>query len=372
MSRPRFRSRSHLNTIQLGTGLVPAAVVMTVLALIFEGTYIFAAVVPPASLIGWLCMSLTILGLIAWLRHTGYVLGTGAFILVLAGMSVAVLADYWGVDQGVALYPTVAVAASAVLTAISTLRRTGEVLVAWIILSGSFMLVLASEAVSGGANFASGVLLLAIAVVPLAIAIYMVASYRSMVVQALDRVLLQSAVDAPALDISAEVRTELVALDREIEEFFDRVARGTIALPLDPAHARRAGELATSLRGFLIAESLDTWLVHAIHETRLLAQRTRIEDPDRLAGTLDRDQRDGLLSALWLLCTTQLHETPHVVIRFSVGKTPTAIRITLDMDAMSRLDIEPATWPALDRVGRYGIASTPTGVRIVLHSPTRQ
>lgn len=368
------RGRSHYSTVQLGSELVLAGVIMVVLSLIIEFNYVIAATVHPATLIGWLIFSLTVLSMVIWLRHTGVVLGTLSFRIFLIPLAIAVFADYWAVTNAVAVYPTVAIAAAGLLTAVSPLRRTFELLVCWVFLGATYVAVLAEAALRGGPNLATGVMLLALAICPLAIAIFMVASYRTMVSRALDRVLLDGAVDAPAFDTSPEIHSELVALDREIEKFFDDVATGTTPLPLSPAQARRAGELATTLRSYLISASTDTWFVHAITQTKLLDRLVQVEDPRGLAGSLNREQRDGLLSAVWLICTPQLYETPRVIVEFAPGASPLMVRITLEIDAMTRLDIEPATWPALDRVGRYGIVSTREGVRITVHchiSPTR-
>ncbi len=139
------------------------------------------------------------------------------------------------------------------------------------------------------------------AVLPAVIGCFIVRSFRRMVTLELDRVLVQSTVSAPRYAVGMLASEELARLDLAAEQLLEGVSSGRTPLPLDAKVAQTAASLATELRLHLIEGRRETWLYHAVSESELLGPAVTLSDPHSLAGLLDPRQRDGLLSAIWLL-----------------------------------------------------------------------
>lgn len=166
---------------------------------------------------------------------------------------------------------------------------------------------------------------------------------------------------------------ELASIDLEIERLFDDIASGREPLPLEDERADRAGALATELRLHLIAGRRHTWLHHAISESDFLSGTVDLRDPDSLAGLLNQRQRDGLLSALWLLMYGEQRATRDAVVSLGPAAVQTRDRsggirfpIRIEAKGMRRVDVEPATWQHLGRAGRYVDSTTPGALIVVI------
>ena len=80
-----------------------------------------------------------------------------------------------------------------------------------------------------------------------------------------------------------------------------------------------------------------------------------------LAGFLEASEREGLLSAVWLLVAESVRVQPTLQIVIgprNVEADPTAASrigfpVALTVDGVPRRRIDPAVWPALDRVGDH-------------------
>lgn len=363
------RSTARLSTVHLGTGLALAGTIVVAVSYLRLIEYWSRYMVSLPTRFAWILLGCVVVGTVLHLRKTSARLGPVAFrVIVTLLLSAAALdfAGVWDIAEN-PVYPTAAVSVGGVLVAMTTLRPTGEMILPGALLTAGFaFLLIIQTAYEPHRSPPEGVMMV-FALVPLAIAITIVGTYRRMVTQALDRVLLQATIELPTYGPGSGTSAGLTALDREVEEMFARIADGTLTLPLDPEHAKRAGELATELRAHLIAGHQQTWLAHAISESAVLAGRLNVIDPQRLAAKLNREQRDGLLSALWLLAVTDGDTDPRATIEFR-DEAPDEPQITfviiIVVDGLTRLEIEPATWPGLDRVGRYGVSNTVTGVQI--------
>jgi hypothetical protein len=143
------------------------------------------------------------------------------------------------------------------------------------------------------------------------------------------------------------------------------VSTGRARLPLNPASAQAAAELATELRLHLIEGRRQTWLYHAISESELLGRAVTLSDPESLAGLLDPKQRDGLLQAVWLMLGDSPERSRRSATRVTVeitvgparvieGKARTMhVPIVVQTTGVARGRVDPATWDAMRKVGRH-------------------
>lgn len=376
MSPRAAATKAQLSTIQLGTGLARAGILIVGVSAVRLYLYLDRGSVHPLILLAWAVLGATVLGIVLWLRHTTAQLSARAFAVIATALLTASALDFAGVwlDPSTRVYATASVAVGGVFLALSTLRGTGELAIADGLLAGGFLITVALQMPLTPSESTPQIFMAAMGLGPLTIGIVMVWRYRTLVTQALDRVLLRGALEDPGVGPGSSERDSLALLDREVEELFDDVASGREPLPLSEARARRAGELAGELRAHLVAGRMDTWLAHAISESDVLRGVFRVSDPEGHAALLDPDQRDGLLTALWLLAATQGEHYLRGTISVSTAGSmlpPTSLVITVTVDGLSRLAIEPATWPGLDRLGRYGVTSTASGMRIDIRTRIR-
>ncbi|WP_310889975.1 hypothetical protein [Clavibacter capsici] len=161
---------------------------------------------------------------------------------------------------------------------------------------------------------------------PAAFGVAVVRGFRRVTEMELDRVLVQSTVSAPRYAVGMLASEELARLDLAAEQLLDDVASGREPLPLSPLAASTAASLATELRLHLIEGRRETWLHHAVTESEFLGPDVTLSDPAALAGLLDRRQRDGLLSAVWLLLTSaeRRNGVPGVSVQVSLGPSAAA------------------------------------------------
>jgi hypothetical protein len=153
---------------------------------------------------------------------------------------------------------------------------------------------------------------------------------------------------------------ELARLDLAAEELLESVATGRIKLPLSPKTASTAASLATELRLHLIEGRRETWLYHAITESEQLGRSVTLADRGSLAGLLAPHQRDGLLAAVWLLVSDQSKATPTaqltigpVTVIPDPGSKTITVPLLITTTAVPRSRVDPATWDAIGKVGRF-------------------
>lgn len=370
-------ARASLGTHQLGTGLAVAGA-MIMLTCLWRFS-IHVADYPNENLqlkvTAWVLLIGVSTATILIVRANGYILGNLAFAVLTAVLTAVVVLDLvavWGLSE-LGLYPTAAIAVGGVLLGIVSIRPVRDVIVITTVLAIALIVNFALNPGQDTLALGSDILLGTLAIVPPLIGAAIVGSYRRMVMMTLDRVLIQSTVAAPAFGVSMLESEELASIDLEIEQLFDDIASGREPLPLEDDRAARAGALATELRRHLIAGQRHTWLYHAISESDFLSGSVELRDPDALAGLLNQRQRDGLLSALWLLMYGEQRTTREAIMTFGpsvIGTPPQrgGIRFPIQIEAkgMRRVDVEPGTWQHLGRAGRYVDSTTPGALMVVI------
>lgn len=367
-------ARASLGTHQLGTGLAVAGAMIILSSLWRFSLHVTEYPNLHLNIAAWtLLLGVSTVTIIV-VRANGFILGNAMFGVLTAALTAVVtidLAAVWGHSE-LGLFPTAAIAVGGVLLGISSIRPGRDVIVITSVLAVTLVVYFALNPGATTLALGSDILLGGLAIVPPLIGAAIVGSYRRMAMMALDRVLIQSTVAAPAFGVSMLESEELASIDLEIERLFDDIASGREPLPLEDDRAARAGALATELRRHLIAGQRHTWLYHAISESDFLSGSVELRDPDALAGLLNQRQRDGLLSALWLLMYGEQRTTREAIMTFgpSVG-TPShrgGIRFPIQIEArgMRRVDVEPATWQHLGRAGRYVDSTTPGALMVVI------
>jgi hypothetical protein len=283
----------------------------------------------------------------------------GTFLLALAGVVAFDLIAIWTLHD-VGRYATAASSAGFGLLAAITLRRSRELLAAAATLGVVLLVAVILTTTLTPANIPAQVLLIAVAVMPVVFGIYIVRRFRRIVQLELDRVLVQSTVSAPRFAVGMLASEELARLDLAAEELLESVATGRIKLPLSPKTASTAASLATELRLHLIEGRRETWLYHAITESEQLGRSVTLADRGSLAGLLAPHQRDGLLAAVWLLVSDQSKATPTaqltigpVTVIPDPGSKTITVPLLITTTAVPRSRVDPATWDAIGKVGRF-------------------
>jgi hypothetical protein len=215
---------------------------------------------------------------------------------------------------------------------------------------------------------------LTLAVLPTVLGVFVVRGFRRMVQQELDRVLVQSTVSAPRFAVGMLASEELARLDLAAEDLLESVATGRTALKLDPKTASVAASLATELRLHLIEGRRETWLYHAVSESEMLGKAVTLSDKGSLAGLLDPGQRDGLLSAVWLLMSDTRKPSVTRTLSLTLGPVAPAterlpnnqipVPIVITTTDVPRNRVDPAIWASIARVGRYSDSTERSSLRV--------
>jgi hypothetical protein len=298
------------------------------------------------------------------------------FVIYLLALAGAVALDFiaiWPLHD-IGLYATASISAGFGLMIVVTLRRGREMLAAAGILGIAFVVAIIMDGQLTAATFPSQLNTLALAVLPTVIGVFVVRGFRRMVQQELDRVLVQSTVSAPRFAVGMLASEELARLDLAAEDLLESVATGRTALKLDPKTASVAASLATELRLHLIEGRRETWLYHAVSESEMLGKSVTLSDKGSLAGLLDSGQRDGLLSAVWLLMSDT--RKPSVTRTLSLTLGPVApmgerlpnnqipVPIVITTTDVPRNRVDPAIWASISRVGRYSDSTERSSLRV--------
>lgn len=336
---------------------------------------------PGAAASAWAVLILVIAGTAIASRVGGDTMPTWTFALVLAGIAATVVLDMIAVwelhDLGRTL--TAATAAGAALLLVVTQRGATELLVAagtlGLALSVAIFLNTPPGTPFDADHLAPALAAVAFTVLPAVIGVTIVHGYRRMVQFELDRVLVQSNVSAPRYAVGMLASEELARLDLAAERLLDSIATKKTALPLTPKTASLAASLATELRLHLIEGRRETWLYHAVSESELLGRSVTLVDKSALAGLLDSSQRDGLLSAAWMLVSdTRKKAAQNRSITLQLGPlAPTGtprtdhkiiVPITITSTGIRRNRVDPSIWAALGRVGRYSDSTEGGSLRV--------
>ena len=336
---------------------------------------------PGAAASAWAVLILVIAGTAIASRVGGDTMPTWTFALVLVGIAATVVLDMIAVwelhDLGRTL--TAATAAGAALLLVVTQRGATELLVAagtlGLALSVAIFLNTPPGTPFDADHLAPALAAVAFTVLPAVIGVTIVHGYRRMVQFELDRVLVQSNVSAPRYAVGMLASEELARLDLAAERLLDSIATKKTALPLTPKTASLAASLATELRLHLIEGRRETWLYHAVSESELLGRSVTLVDKSALAGLLDSSQRDGLLSAAWMLVSdTRKKAAQNRSITLQLGPlAPTGtprtdhkiiVPITITSTGIRRNRVDPSIWAALGRVGRYSDSTEGGSLRV--------
>ncbi|WP_213813937.1 hypothetical protein [Glaciihabitans sp. dw_435] len=307
------------------------------------------------------------------------------YLALLAAVVAFDFAAIWSLDN-IGAHATSSMIAGFGLLFVVTFRPAREVLLATGVLAAAFIaaIVLTTPLTADTVPVQVGAV--AIAVLPPAIGVYIVGGFRRMVQLELDRVLVQSTVSAPRFAVGMLASEELARLDLAAEELLNSVATGTTALPLAPKIASVAASLATELRLHLIEGRRETWLFHAVTESEILGKAVTLTDRGNLAGLLDPAQRDGLLSAAWLLVSDTAKPSATRTVQISVGPVAASaerlsankivVPIVITTTEIPRNRVDPAAWDSIRKVGRYSDSTENSSLRVdiecLVDNPAKQ
>ncbi|MFM9919988.1 hypothetical protein [Lacisediminihabitans sp. H27-G8] len=326
----------------------------------------------PAAL-AWVVYALALVGVATTIATRGEQMPDwlfGTFLIGLAGVVAFDLIAIWSLHD-VGRYATAAASAGFGLLAALTLRRSRELLAVASILGMTLLVAILLTTKLTPQSIPAQILLLATAVMPVVFGIYIVRRFRRIVQLELDRVLVQSTVSAPRFAVGMLASEELARLDLAAEELLESVATGRTKLPLSPKTASTAASLATELRLHLIEGRRETWLYHAITESEQLGKSVTLADRGSLAGLLAPQQRDGLLAAVWLLVSDQSKSSPTAQLTIGPvtaipepGSKTITVPLVITTTAVPRSRVDPATWDAIGKVGRFLDSTQNSSLRV--------
>ncbi|WP_431246877.1 hypothetical protein [Leifsonia xyli] len=345
---------------------------MASVALIAFLLVLFALNVPEYHLIGltvaaWALIALSLVAALVlrfrlpnelplWLFLSGLAIWSGAVALDIAGT--------WPIGGSV-IPLTAAAAVGPALLLCAPVRPARDIVLATTVLGAVLAVTVVWRALPDLQLLGPGFVTVAIAVAPPLVGVQIVRSLRTLVQLELDLVQVQSTVVSPGYAIGMLASEELARLDLAAERLLDGVATGRTSLPLDEDTADAAASIATELRLHLIQGRKETWLYHAVTESALLGPSVTLTDPDGLAAGLNRDQRDGLLTAVWLLISDPVRtgagqpRTLTLDLSRPVGTYPrtanpgATMSIVITTSGVPRNGVDPAAWQAIRKVGRY-------------------
>jgi hypothetical protein len=374
--RPDSPHRASLGTAFIGVGAALICGIRAIYGFSWFVAYWPSYSNPLPALAAWILLIIVLAAAFITSSVVGDRLPDWMFALFLGLLAAVIALDVvaiWDLHD-IGRYATASLTAAMALLLVITLRRPGEIVVCVTVVGLGLLVLMILNTSLTPENASSQITSLAFAVLPVVIGIVIVRGFRSMVQVELDRVMVQSTVSAPRFAVGMMASEELARLDLAAEELLDSVANGEIALPLPPATASVAASLATELRLHLIEGRRETWLYHAITESELLGRSVTLTDRGSLAGLLDANQRDGLLAAVWLLVNDHAKKTTVRTVQVVVGpivatgiapvghklRVPVAITTT----GVPRNRVDPSTWDAIRRVGRYSDSSQNASLRV--------
>ncbi len=371
--------RGTLGTAFLGLGAAIVVCLRTVYGLSWFAALWPSYPLPEFAIASWLVLIAIIVLAIVASRAIGDRLPDWMFAVFLAGVAVSTALDLVAVWElhDIGRNATAGLASGMALLLLVTLRGRAELLVSVGVLGVGLAIAMFLDAPTDrpvDADWiAPQVTGLALAVLPTIIGVVIVDTFRRLVQVELDRVLVQSTVQAPRFAVGMLASEELARLDLAAEELLDSVADRKVVLPLIPRNASIAAQLATELRLHLIEGRRETWLYHAISESEMLGRSVTLIDKSALAGLLDPVQRDGLLSTAWLLVSENLKPSQNRTLTIQLGPvTPGGevpdrkilVPITITTTGVARNRVDSGIWDALGRVGRYSDSTQDASLRV--------
>jgi hypothetical protein len=369
--------RSSLGTGFIGIG---AAIVVGLRAIYglawFAGQAVAGDVYTPlwAAAAAWGALLVALLATFVVSRLLGH-LPDWMFAIFLVGLAAALALDLYSIWplHDIGRHATASVTAGMALVVVITLRRTRDILISVSAIGAVLLAAMIVNTPLDPHYLAPQLTTLAFAVLPAVIGVVVIGGFRRLVQVELDRVLVQSTVSAPRFAVGMMASEELARLDLAAEELLDTVATGKTKLPLDPKTASVAASLATELRLHLIEGRRETWLYHAITESDHLGKAVTLHDKSSLAGLLDPQQRDGLLSTAWLLVSDARKNISRTV-QITVGPATDSLEtregrkitvpIVLETTGVARNRVDPATWEAIRKVGQYSDSTKNSSLRV--------
>ena len=282
--------------------------------------------------------------------------------------ALVVLFSIAGSIGGTETLPYAAAATGAAILTIVTVRSARFVIICTVVLGAALLASLATTLHNDLLSLGPALVLVLLAVTLPLVGVTIVRSFRTLVQLELDRAQSASTVTDPRYAVGMLASEELAKLDLDAEQLLESVASGAVALPLPEEQSSRASTLATELRLHLIEGRRETWLYHAISESAILGPAVTLSDPLGLAGLLGRDQRDTLLSAIWLLLGDSPHSEQVLRVeldeRDAVGAGAPTTLIVLEATGIPLARIDPATWQAVKRIGRHAETASSGGFRV--------
>jgi len=368
--------RASLGTSFIGLGAALVAGLSTIYGFAWFVTLWGQYTNPLPAFLSWILLIMALGGGFVASRVVGDRMPDWIFAVFLSFLACAVVLDLIAIwdKHDIGRFATSALTAGMALLVVVTLRGALEVLVANAALGVALLTAIIVNSDFTPDSIAPQVTALALTVLPGVIGVLVVRGFRRMVQVELDRVLVQSTVSAPRFAVGMLASEELARLDLAAEELLDSVATGKTPLPLKPRTASVAASLATELRLHLIEGRRETWLYHAVTESEMLGKSVTLTDKGSLAGLLDDTQRDGLLSAIWMLVSEQSKPSATRTVQVQVGPIAATgetafgqkllVPIEISSTGIARNKVDPSTWEALRRVGRYSDTTRDSSVKI--------
>lgn len=359
--------RDALGRARLDLGFNVATVAFIAFLLTLFGLNIAQYPLLGFTVTAWVLVSVTLVAALVLRFRLPDELPTWLFLGALGVWAAAVALDIagtWPVD-GAIVPLTAAAAVGPTLLLCVPVRPARDIVLATAALGAVLAVVEIWRSLPNLQLLGPGLVTVAIAVAPPLVGVQIVRSLRTLVQLELDLVQVQSTVVSPGYAIGMLASEELARLDLAAERLLDGVATGRTGLPLDEDTADAAASIATELRLHLIQGRRETWLYHAVTESALLGPAVTLTDPDGLAAGLDRDQRDGLLTAVWLLISDPVRSgagqprTLTLDLTRPVGTYPrtanprATMSIVISTSGVPRNGVDPAAWQAIRKVGRY-------------------
>jgi hypothetical protein len=374
-----------LGTGYLGVGTSVLAAIQGVYGIVvfLDHAAVYPDLLPVAA--AWFLYALALAGVAVAIATRGERMPDwmfAIFLLMLAGVAALDLAGVWAMHN-VGGYATASISVGFGLLVAITLRRGREILVAAIMLTVGVLVAILITTPLTPAMIPAQLIALCLCIGPTLTGLFVIRRFRRIVQLELDRVLVQSTVSAPRFAVGMLASEELARLDLAAEELLDSVAVGKTALPLAPKTASIAASLATELRLHLIEGRRETWLYHAITESEQLGKSVSLTDRGSLAGLLDSTQRDGLLAAVWLLVSDKSKRSSTAQLTLGPVSSPPdpgsktiTVPIVLTTTDVSRSRVDPATWDAIGKVGRFVDSTQNSSLRVeidcVVSNPAEQ
>jgi len=365
-----------LGTAFVGVGAAALVILRAIFGLIWCALQWDQYPNPFIALAAWIILLVVIAGMISAIRLMSGQLPHWMFALFLVGLAAVIALDLYAIWplHDIGGYATSALAAGMTLLLVLTVRPSSDIIIAISTIGAALVIAIVVNVPLSGDKIAAQITAVSFAVLPTIIVLALIINFRRVIQIELGRVLVQSTLTAPRFAVGMLASEELARLDLAAEELLDSVADGSTPLPLTPKIASTAASLATELRLHLIEGRRETWLYHAITESDLLGKSVTLTDKGSLAGLLNSEQREGLLSTAWLFITDTTKRgaknSVHITIAPSTSvvapglEDKVAIGITITSIGVVRNQIDASTWDAISNVGTYTDSMEDASVRL--------